>query len=766
MSRTFPALALTYLAVAPAALADPPKINDIRPIGVRRGVATELTISGSGLAGSPSLVAPFPFSASTKPNSDGGNFRLDLTAAPSVAPGVYVVRVKADEGLSNPFLLAVGQVPQVAEAEDNSTFEQAQGVPSPVVVEGQCSGTDVDFFKFPGKKGQRIVVDAQCARVGSGVDPQIRLTTAGRKFVESADDTPGLLTDARLSAVLPEDGDYVVEISDSKYQGGGRAIYRLLIGPVPVAAEVYPLGARRGDVVGLELRGGSLAEAKVGAARIDAPAPSDSFRPAIPSGEGLDVELPAPLVVSDITEVRESADPSAPPASGLAPVVFQGRIDPPGDEDRFRLAVTPGQTVRIRVEASDLASALDGSLQVLGPNGAVLATAEDTAIPVKVPNGQPNPGLLSPDPSLDFAVPAGVTEVTLALRDLIGRGGIGFPYRIVVEPASPGFEVELNEAQVNVPRGGTASVGVTLQRRGYAGPVAVTIADPPAGLTLRPLTIPAGGAGGVFTVSAAKDAAFGPAALKVVGTGQGPNNAPIVGLGFKRIIFAQQGPLPVNTIRQDGLPAASVPSLPARLESPSTPVEVVHGYGGSIPLKVERGEKAEGALALAALPLPPNVTVGGSIAEKATEGAATINAPAEAPLGPAVVVLTAKGKLSGKDVTLVAPSVSIEIVRPAAIELAAPSAEIKPGADVEIRGKIARKGPFKEAVKVALNGLPAGLKADPVTVAPDASEFTLKIHADPGAAAATATAQVAISFQVNKKDYPTPPAALPIKVVK
>ena len=32
----------------------------------------------------------------------------------------------------------------------------------------------------------------------------IRLTTAGRKFVASADDTPGLLTDARMVAVLPE----------------------------------------------------------------------------------------------------------------------------------------------------------------------------------------------------------------------------------------------------------------------------------------------------------------------------------------------------------------------------------------------------------------------------------------------------------------------------------------------------------------------------------------------------------------------------------
>ena len=111
-----------------------------------------------------------------------------------------------------------------------------------------------------GRKGQRIVVDAQCARIGSGIDPTIRLTTAAanRAYVASADDSPGLLTDARLTAVLPEDADYVVELSDSRYQGAGRPVYRLVIGAVPMAEEVYPLGGRAGETVGLELRGGTL----------------------------------------------------------------------------------------------------------------------------------------------------------------------------------------------------------------------------------------------------------------------------------------------------------------------------------------------------------------------------------------------------------------------------------------------------------------------------------------------------------------------------
>src|SRR5262249_40311474 len=152
----------------------------------------------------------------------------------------------------------VGQLPSVAEVEPNNEIDKAQAVPVPCIVEGQVAGNDVDFFKFPGRKGQKFLIDAQCSRIGSGVDPQIRLTTANRAFIASVDDTPGLATDARMVVELPEDGDYVVEISDTKYQGAGRAVYRLTLGAVPAAEEVYPLGGRRDETIGLELRGGSL----------------------------------------------------------------------------------------------------------------------------------------------------------------------------------------------------------------------------------------------------------------------------------------------------------------------------------------------------------------------------------------------------------------------------------------------------------------------------------------------------------------------------
>ena len=69
--------------------------------------------------------------------------------------------------------------------------------------------------------------------------------------------------------------------------------------------------------------------------------------------------------------------------------MLNGRIDPPGDEDRFVLAVTPGQRLRIKVQAYELGSALDAVLRVLGNGGSVLANADDTTIPLPPKNQQP-----------------------------------------------------------------------------------------------------------------------------------------------------------------------------------------------------------------------------------------------------------------------------------------------------------------------------------------------------------------------------------------
>jgi hypothetical protein len=478
-----------------------------------------------------------------------------------------------------------------------------------------------------------------------------------------------------------------------------------------------------------------------------------------------DVESLAPLVVSPYLEVREPVDPSAPPVRTFAPVVFNGRIDPPGDDDRFILATTPGQRLRIRVQAYERGSALDGVLRVLGNSGSVIANADDTTVPQPRRNNQATPPIVFPDPSLDLTIPGGTHEVTLVIRDLEDRGGVGFPYRIVVEPLVPDFELVVNDPQVSVPRGGVTTAGVTVKRNGFSGPITVTVADPPPGLSVRAGSIAADQNAGVISLSATADASFPAAPIRLVGRAQG-SSGPLERLAFKPLVFAQQSNLPTCTIIQNGLVAAPALTTPVTLDTPSQSIEVPHGFSATVPVKVSRSKGSDAALSIASLALPPGLTVASTtIAEKKVEGSVTVNAALAAALGTTTIALQAKGKFAGTDQVIALPVVTLTVVQPALVELAASGIEVRAGATAELKGKIVRKGAFDAPVTVKINGLPAGLKSEAVTVAKGSSSFVVKVTADAKAVTSSAGSQVALAFQVDKKDYSVPPTPLAVKVL-
>ncbi len=68
----------------------------------------------------------------------------------------------------------------------------------------------------------------------------------------------------------------------------------------------------------------------------------------------------------------------------------------------------------------------------------------------------------------------------------------------------------------------------------------------------------------------------------------------------------------------------------------------------------------------------------------------------------------AKGKIAGTDRTIESPAITLNLVKPATVELASKALEIKPGATFELKGTVVRKGTFKEPVTVKVNNLPAG----------------------------------------------------------
>ena len=87
-----------------------------------------------------------------------------------------------------------------------------------------------------------------------------------------------------------------------------------------MADEVFPLGGREGETLGLELRGGTLGERCIAAASLVrlpgtflcAPRLSSAML-GLPAsgGPGLDVESLHQLVTGTLPELREPGDPSA-----------------------------------------------------------------------------------------------------------------------------------------------------------------------------------------------------------------------------------------------------------------------------------------------------------------------------------------------------------------------------------------------------------------------------------------------------------------------
>jgi hypothetical protein len=117
------AAALAFVGVRPEPPAVPPtpRVDEISPLGIRRGYGTQLTVRGEALLGNPRLVAPFRLVVAppTPSASNANTFETRLTVDPDTPLGIYPVRVLTDEGLSDPFPLAVGQVPQIQEKGDN-----------------------------------------------------------------------------------------------------------------------------------------------------------------------------------------------------------------------------------------------------------------------------------------------------------------------------------------------------------------------------------------------------------------------------------------------------------------------------------------------------------------------------------------------------------------------------------------------------------------------------------------------------------------------
>ncbi len=708
--------------VVPSFAAEP-ALRNVNVRGLQIAATTTLTIDGDDLGPAPRLLLPFAAKQVRKPASTATQATFDVTLGPDVQPGYYNLRLATDGGVSAPILIGVDRLRQRPLAAETADI--------PVALHAPAVGSTPLETTFPGKAGQKVQIEVEAQRLGSKLRPVVHLYTAKRLQLAWTWGKPALDGDARLEATLPAAGDYIVAIHDAEYQPQGPSFFRLKIGQWSFVDGVFPPVVGKGKQT-VELLGPTPP------VRLDVDTTLASGLLPLPWPKDGTWSGPRPTVaVSPHREII--GQPLSGKALGLpaGPVGVSGRLLTPFGEDRYRLPVTPGSKLRLEVFADRLGSPLDASLVVRNDAGAVLAQVED------------GPGTL--DPVLDYSVPDKVTSILVGVVDAQGRGGPQAVYRLTVEPQpAPDhktFRLITPVQHVSVPVGGRTVVPIYVERKGYEGSITLSAAGLPSGLKLEGATIPAGADGTLVTV--VRDATPGDAVLTTWhGRAEDGQEQPVIVKGhpLERLQPWLATELPVAPIAAKaadfqvdwrGLPAAAglVPAgklpLPIKLTRPKSPSVVrLTLLTSQLPPLLNNQPDPNKALRQEK-PI--------EVAATAVDGEITLLVPADM-IAPAYDIAVEAELLSPDKRTALAtaytpvkrlpvkPSLIVKLDGSGRIEA---KLDAKKGATIPLKGKVERREGLTSDVTLTLTGLPAGVRADPVTVKAAVNDFTINVILPP-----------------------------------
>ena len=774
------ALSALLLLVSVPAYSVGPRLSELRPRGAQRGAVFALTLVGTGLSEDAKVLTNLPgtltrLTPPKDPKRRGLELPFIVELNPDAPVDLYPIRVQTRDGLTNLLFFSVGAFPQVTEEEsENDSRAEAQAVEIPVTVNGALDGADRDWYRFQGEAGQRLVFEVEARRAGSGVDPVIRVVDSAGDVIARNDDAAGLGVDSRLEVALPRSGDYYVELHDSRFSEQQENFYRLKIGTFTYAEAIFPLGWQRGGEVEVELSGGNLA--KPVTLRPDLALLGETGNYTSISVPGKAGSLPFRFVVSDRAETLE---PQGNAVKTLEPsAVMNGRIAEPGEIDRYRLAVTPGEYWQFELTAASLGtSQLYALLTVYDSNGKQLVSA-GTAKPEQSPFAVVFSTTTGEDPSLSLTVPEKVHEVQLTVEDLLGRGGGSYGYRLLAKKEEPDFTLNLTTPYVNIPLSGSASVTVVANRRGYNGPIRLSIPHLPddllfdgGNIAVRPNV--AGAARtlsfrkGSFTLTPKPGAK--PRALDLTVWGQGVTESGKVirrrarGPGLVTAVAgANQEPFVAPWLNV-GLPAMVVKAQSAALEV-LTPryVRLILGMEHDLKWKfmprqpgIAPPPEIDQSFAPSSFGL--NQTVAG---EGLDEGVFTVLTTERTRASKFDVVLSGEISVDGRQEVVTAPAVTFEIVHGFQIDVPTELA-IRAGASTALVGQLRREAEFFSPVTIRADNLPLHVSCPTVEVPGDVEQFQLLCEAGSSAEPGEYEIEIASSSELATRRAKRVPLRMP-----
>lgn len=432
----------------------------------------------------------------------------EITVAPGAAPGPRELRLVTPRGISNPLVFQVGQLPETtrtplltaplqilgkeaAALRRRPARDLEQRLDLPVTANGQIASGEVHRYRFAARRDQRLVFITQARQltpfiadaVPGWCQPTLSLhDNAGRELAFVDDDQ--FRPDPVLRWQVPKDGEYVVAIADALYRGREDFVYRLTIGEVPLIASIFPLGARAGSATPPALTGWNLDGSVPQWPGADA-APGVHWLTA--TGRNL-VSAPVPFAVDDLPELleREPNDSAAEPQPVTLPVIVNGRLDRPGDDDVFRFIGHGGDSIAVEVLARRLDSPLDALVRLTDDAGQLLAFSDDREdLGAGLHTHQADPWLMATLPADG--------SYRVHIGDIARQGGLEYGYRLRLSPPRPDFQLRVTPSSLGLRTNSSGSLTVYAQRRdGFAGSIRLELRNPPPGFSAAPVKLARG----------------------------------------------------------------------------------------------------------------------------------------------------------------------------------------------------------------------------------------------------------------------------------
>jgi hypothetical protein len=769
---------IILLSLASISFAQPvPKIISVVPEWFQRGVETELTISGENLqdatalifSGDPGLsaaIVPRETPTVTLESSRGGISSGDsadantifakVTVTPEGALTVRELRVATPSGISNPFGINVSHLREAVEKKPNNSTNDAQHIELPVGISGVIyEPSETDYFKFSAKQGQELIFEVLAFRSGSPLDPSLALLDASGKELVRSEDAKGF--DSFIHFLVPVDGEYLLQLRDFRYEGSTNHKYHITAGALPFVDHVFPLGARRGQPVEVELQGYNLGETSKVKLRPESSAPLGWQEIRVHTANGL--STPFPFNVSDLNEVPETEPNNAQAQANsiTPPVIVNGRIKGEKETDTFKFKFDRERTLVCEVTASRFGSPLDAQLSLRDAEGKVLQENDDAD---------------GADPRFEFKFEKD-KEYTLSLRDLLGRSGDNFAYRLSIRAPQADFGARFFPDVVRVHRGGRALVRCEgVRRTGFGGAIQVACENLPPGVTAEPaLLVPENPAVGLLLVSASHDASLGHQPLKLRATGA------LAGTAASRAAEPLSNDRPV---KEAFLSVLDTPPFTLKLITLSASVEQDqtvnvevqvdrhNGYLGEIKLTPEGFSAGREALT-------KNVDVE-PVTLKTADSRAVLKLKAKLDAETATRPIIVKGEATVDGQTYVEysellPLTITQLPFTIASTLkrlsvsALPAGLQSAAAEAEFTIKLSRRGWFTDEVTLTLEGLPDGVTANTTNLPPRVSEAVFKLVAtDKAPVGKEITLKVLAKANIAGREYQqrTEPIALTI----